>query len=147
MRARQLVRWAYQYILVNDYLPTVCDAGVVLDTLANGPRALGSSAGRGNTFMPLKFSLKFSVAGFRFGHSMIRPFYVLNGSSSEVLIRDLLGTNGTPENFAADGQLASNRIVEWRRFAGAGSDVQRARRLDTKIARGLFMLPFPDRGG
>ena len=31
IRARQLVRWAYQYIVINDYLPNVCDPVVVND--------------------------------------------------------------------------------------------------------------------
>ncbi len=141
IRARQLVRWAYQFIVVNDYLPRICDRGIVADTLANGPRALGSSSGRGDSFMPLEFS----VAAFRFGHSMIRPFYNLNDASNEVLIQDLLGPNGNPANFAPDGQLISERVVDFRRFAGQGANVQHARRIDTKIAQGLFALPFEDR--
>ena len=141
VRARQLVRWAYQYVVVNDYLTRVCDRGVVLDTLANGPRFMGSSAGRGNAFMPLEFS----VAGFRFGHSMIRPFYILNDISGEVPVQDLLGPSGHPANFLSDGHLAPNRVVNFRRMIGPADDVLKARKLDTKLARGLFMLPFDDR--
>jgi hypothetical protein len=140
IRARQLVRWAYQFVVVNDYLTQVCDNGIVADTLANGPRYFGPTAGHGEAFMPLEFS----VAGFRFGHSMIRPFYRLNVTSGDVEVMQLLGTNSNSSNFdASDNQLVSARIVDWSNFVG--SSAQRARKIDSKIAMGLFQLPFiPD---
>lgn len=141
VRARQLVRWAYQYLVVEEYLKAVCDPGIVLDTLANGPRFIGYSAGRGAAFMPLEFS----VAGFRFGHSMIRPSYELNKFSGVVDVMKLLGTSGNPDNFDSQGQLVAERMVDFERFVGRGPKVQFARRIDTQIARGLFALPFEDR--
>ena len=141
VRARQLVRWAYQYTVVYDYLMQVCDKGVVLDTIANGPRYFGTAAGRGSSFMPLEFS----VAAFRFGHSMIRPSYKLNAASPLINVLDILGTNGNQANFdLTDNQLAASKIVEWKNFVG--STAQKARKIDTKLAKGLFDLPFvPDR--
>ena len=140
IRARQLVRWAYQYIVVHDYMMTVCDPAVVNDTLANGPRFYGDMAGRSGAFMPLEFS----VAGFRFGHSMIRPFYTLNATSGQVNLLDILGTNGNVANFdATDHQLKAERVIAWQNFVGASA--QRARKIDTKIAHDLSTLPFrPD---
>ncbi len=75
IRARQLVRWAYQYIVLNDYLPNVCDPVVVNDIAANGVRYY--SPDNDLLFMPLEFS----VAAFRFGHSMIRPRYQINATT------------------------------------------------------------------
>ena len=138
VRARQLVRWAYQCIVVNDYLMTVCDQGVVSDTLANGPRFYGDMAGRSGAFMPLEFS----VAGFRFAHSMIRPFYRINDISGEVKLLDILGTNAKETNFDAggDNQLVAERVVDWKHYVGPTA--QRTRKIDTKIAHDLFTLPF-----
>ncbi|WP_420597053.1 peroxidase family protein [Deinococcus sp.] len=136
-RARQLVRWAYQYIVIHDYLMTVCDQSVVADTLANGPRFYGDMAGRAGAFMPLEFS----VAGFRFAHSMIRPFYTLNDASGEVGLLGILGTNGNAANFdPGDDQLAAGRVIQWKHYVGPSA--QKARKIDTKIAHDLFTLPF-----
>lgn len=144
IRARQLVRWAYQTVVVRDYLKTVCDRLVVEETLANGPRFMGPTAGHGTAFMPLEFS----VAAFRFGHSMIRPFYRLNGSTASATILELLGTNAVAGNFAADNQLTAARVLAWENFVnlpGSAVQPQRARKIDTKIAHDLFTLPFrPD---
>ena len=141
VRARQLVRWAYQYIVINDYLRQVCDSNIVLDTFANGPRFYGDMAGRSGAFMPLEFS----VAGFRFAHSMIRPFYTLNATSGPVEVMKLLGVNGNATNFdPVDHQLVAGRVIEWKNFVGATA--QHARLIDTRIAKGLFNLPFRPAG-
>jgi len=141
IRARQLVRWAYQYVVINEYLNAVCDENVVADVLANGPRYHGNTAGKSVMFMPLEFS----VAAFRFAHSMVRPFYRLNSSSGDKLIMELLGTAGQVALFDADGHLSSNAVIDWNNFAPRGSSIQMARNIDPLIARGLFQLPFEGR--
>jgi hypothetical protein len=67
-RARQIVRWTYQWLCVHDYLATVLSPGTVDQVLANEDGLLK------RPFMPLEFS----VAAFRFGHSMVRGAYDWN---------------------------------------------------------------------
>ena len=135
-RARQLVRWAYQYVVVNDYLKQVCDPGIVDDILYNGPRFFTPASSGGELFMPLEFS----VAGFRFGHSMIRPFYELNSGSGQIPVLDLLEAGSA--NNQLGGELRPDRVIDWDSFVGGSA--QRARIIDPKLARGLFELPFGD---
>jgi hypothetical protein len=77
------VRWHYQWIVVNDFLKTICGEAVVDDILPD--------FGKGKPIWKLKpnFSIfkwrndpyipiEFSAAAYRFGHSMVRPIYRLN---------------------------------------------------------------------
>lgn len=136
IRARQLVRWAYQYIVLNDYLPHVCDPVVVKDIAANGLRYYAPD--NDLLFMPLEFS----VAAFRFGHSMIRPQYVVNAATtlplSKVLAVGGLLSAGPPK------QIGSQYIIAWHNFAKFGGHPapQMARKIDPFISADLGNLPL-----
>ncbi len=89
-RAQKLVRWHYQWVVVHDYLPRLVGPDVVDDILPGEdyltsptttvtqqrPR-LRFYSYRKNPFMPLEFS----VAAYRFGHSIVRPSYFINGTA------------------------------------------------------------------
>lgn len=132
IKARRLLTWAYQYIVVNDYLPHVCTPTVVKDTVENGPYFFLTHKG---IFMPLEFS----IAGFRFGHSMIRPFYQINNDLGDVTIDGLLGATFR-ENYFTPGywQLAPENTIDWTKFVGSGA--QKTRKIDWRLAQGLFNL-------
>jgi hypothetical protein len=72
-RARDLTRWSYQWLCVHDFLDTVLTPGSVDQVLASEDDLLGL-AGRAKPYMPLEFS----VAAYRFGHSMVRGAYDWN---------------------------------------------------------------------
>src|SRR5437773_1500206 len=68
-RARQLTRWHYQWLVVHDWLKTVTLSGIADKILFGGPKHYAPR--HHELFMPLEFS----VAGFRFGHTLVRNAY------------------------------------------------------------------------
>lgn len=128
-RARQITKWVYQFVVVEDYLRRVCMTEIVDDVLLGGARFY--QPGR-KLFMPLEFS----VAAFRFGHSMIRPEYELN-SATTLEINKLLGSSGHLDG----GQLKADRVIDFSKFVSIGGSIpQMARLIDPLIASGLFDL-------
>lgn len=75
-RARRKVRWHYQWIVLKQFLPTIVMDEVLQGALENGPEfyKFDQEPFTGRPYMPLEFS----VAVYRFGHSMIRDSYNYN---------------------------------------------------------------------
>ncbi len=72
-----IVRWHYQWVVLHDYLKRICEPGIVDQILNAGgkPQISNYMSGfKGYPYIPVEFS----VAAFRFGHSMVRPSYSLN---------------------------------------------------------------------
>ncbi|WP_214406402.1 peroxidase family protein [Pseudonocardia lacus] len=72
-RARELTTWHYQQVTVEDFLKRVADPAVV-EGLLDGSVSPVFQPDEEDPFMPLEFS----IAAYRFGHSMVRGAYDWN---------------------------------------------------------------------
>jgi hypothetical protein len=102
-RAQRLVRWHYQWIIRHDFLPRV----VHTDVWNYQERRVPSRPEHGESYaVPIEFSL----AAFRFGHSMVRNAYRLNCRTKRVVIGELmaLGQKASP--------IPDDYLMEWGTF-------------------------------
>lgn len=133
--ARQQTTWHYQWAVVNDLLVAMCGRPVIEKILGCGRRFYCSKV----PFIPVEFS----VAAYRFGHSMIpMKVQVQNGANALELFGAVLG-----QGFAA---LTDARgVIDWNELfeTPAAANVTRCQKLDTKLAGDLLQLPFVPPGG
>lgn len=168
-RARDEVRWAYQQLILDDFLPRIVDAATLDHFLQTKTYQLYTPELRTN--LPREFV----AAAYRFGHSAVRTGYRLNGepgpSNGKILpiftnppkpnVNDsLVGFDPLPRAHVIDdwGRFFSNGVpAAGERLmsnAGEGADVnedgtggngqvrlQYAYKLDTGITDPLANLP------
>jgi hypothetical protein len=151
--AQRIVRWHYQWVVIHDFLRRVVGVdmlGSVLDETGYSPRVERRFYKWTNDpFMPVEFS----VAAYRFGHSMIRGGYKLN---TFVPFRPTFTPDPVSQNplghFGGFRILPRFWTIEWARFfevdpTPIGIDGPQASRLiDSKLANVLAALP-PEIGG
>lgn len=130
--ARQLLRRHYQWMVVHDYLFKVADPDIV-NSVLNGTLNLFDPPDDA-TFIPLEFS----VAGFRFAHSMIRDVYNYNQFFERARLFELF----LPGFLVRYHHIPVDWLIDWRRFIDGRN---MARRIDAKLARGL--TPIAGDGG
>jgi hypothetical protein len=124
--AREL-RWHYQRIVLDEFLPSLVGRPLVDEVLREGPRWFRPE---GDVFIPLEFA----DAAYRYGHCQIRHQYRLNRETVPVPLHpDLLGFRPVPPE----------RTVDWTLFfdGPGGEVVQRAKKIDGRLVRPLIQLP------
>ena len=161
--ARRLVRFHYQWLVVNDYLPTVTLPGVVQKVLFGGNKFYKPLPG-GVLFAPLEYS----VAAFRFGHTMVRGAYDYNRNFGTPVpptakpvapvatfaLLFLFTGNGhsidgtdpsksTPTPLGGQPTLPFNWIIEWDRFSNKAdpNEAHFARKIDTRLVPAIHNMP------
>lgn len=151
--ARKTLRWLYQWIVWNDFIVRIVHdetykCALKLVNACGGLKKweLGLSEvyrWKHNPFIPVEFS----VAAYRFGHSMVRNSYQTNdphrGFNKFVPIFDnTLGSTG--DNLRGFRPMLPENVIQWDWFlemaSSGGPFPQRARKIDTKLANALSFL-------
>jgi LysM domain len=127
------VRRHYQHIVLHDFLKRVADPAVVDRVIARN-RFYDALA------EPFFLPLEFTVAGFRFGHTMVRDTYDFNLNFNPASLGLLFTFTALSGELGDFDTLPDNWIIQWERFVAAGGGRNKARRFDTKLADGLFNL-------
>lgn len=122
------VRWHYQWAVVHDFLPTIIQRDVLAqvflqrtddpDTTNDHPTFgipyLADRVAQGATPLLPLMPVEFSVAAYRFGHSMIRPIYRLN---STIERRQIFAGDADPAgSLGGMRPIPSDWALDWQYF-------------------------------
>jgi hypothetical protein len=151
---QQRVRFHYQYVVLNDFLPRIVSNNVLteLKTGAHYDRSkIKYFHWKTWPFMPVEFS----VACYRLGHSMIRPGYRLNDAADMLL--PIFPDGNLKKGLTGFQDMADGRAIDWGRFIDLdvraygkeGEDdspvnqkrLQFAYRIDPSLVNPLHALP------
>jgi Animal haem peroxidase len=119
--AQRTLRFHYQWMLIHDFLVKLVNPKTlhsVFPHLASGksiaddPPQLQFYHAEHEAFMPLEFS----VAAYRFGHSMVRPGYRLNDGNTLLPIFGQTGPPSRPRSLRGFMAPADDWALDWGRF-------------------------------
>jgi hypothetical protein len=143
--ARRQTLFNWQSVVLNDYLPKVCDNTVLasvraaLDAkdyskLKHHP-LIDPATGRLIVSMPHEFAI-----AFRFGHSQLRDAYTLNPANPPIRLFD--NRNPDANDLRGARVLPAAHGIDWPFFLSAGTDATKiSNRIDSQIADVVFDLP------
>lgn len=112
---QQQVRFHYQFVVLNDFLPRIIDEGLLNQLRTNGrfdEHKIHFYQPKKAPFLPLEFS----VAAYRLGHSMIRPGYRLNDNDNTLLPIFPVRSQGLNEGLTGFRPLNPHWAIDWARF-------------------------------
>jgi hypothetical protein len=157
--AQRLTRWHYQWVVVHDFLRRIVGQEVIADILRPEPYVTAGGEveipkwrpvfykPRERAYMPVEFS----VAAYRFGHSMIRGRYHINeflkgigAGPFPIFNRDVDPEDNELDNLEGFRRLPPDWGFEWHLFfdmPGAEGQAQPSLAIDANLAGPLAELP------
>jgi Animal haem peroxidase len=129
----------YQWVVVHDFLPRVLHseyADAVLKGTAN------KFFKPGNPDDP-NLPIEWAVAGYRFGHSMVRPAYQMAPGGPGPFVPVFNGTKG---DLTGGRPIPADRRIHWPNFVQVENfpaPINISRKIDALLSRPLFQLPVP----
>jgi hypothetical protein len=151
--AHRQVRWHYQWIIVNEFLPITIGQDRVNEIMRQGSRFYNvTDRSRNSEFRsrqqdPL-IPVEFAVAAYRFGHSQVRPSYRMNFGAAPgneffaFIFDDSADPNDPDPNDMRGGKRAARRFVDWQTFFDfSDGNVRNNKKIDTKLSTPLMLLP------
>lgn len=142
-----LVRWHYQWVVLTEFLPLIVGPTVLGQVLKRDEKKdeldaiLKLYSVRRKPWMPVEFS----GAAYRFGHTLVRDAYQLNGSLAPLPVFSATGDVDPLGDLRGFRRLPAGWDIEWHRFfeglPNSGVETQRTRLFDTKLAPSLHTLP------
>ena len=159
-QAQRILRWFYQYVVWNDWVKKLIkdDLWNTLLELKDGIYVCGNRfyKWKHQPFIPIEFS----VAAYRFGHSMVRPGYQVNLNNDVGLgfgvEKPIFNPDGTGANDLRGFRFFQHRhTVQWDWFfefqSSGGPFPQPTRKIDPKLSSAIFKVgegpKNPDEGG
>lgn len=128
--AKRMVTHHYQWAVVHDFLKRICGNTAVNNALSSVVAPIGSA---------FRMPVEFSVAAYRFGHSIIRQNYWLNFNFPNEGMNNVF-------NFIRNPHLPvrSNWVIDFNAFFPTGHPVpvnNMARKIDSILATEMENLP------
>jgi hypothetical protein len=140
--AQRVVRWHYQWLIIQEFLVKTVGAPLVTDVMTHGRKHF---KWRNDRYIPVEFS----VAAYRFGHSQVRPSYRANfGTSASdpaqqffALVFDPAAADPDDPADLRGGRRAPRRFIDWQTFFDFGDGrVRQNKKIDTTLSTPLFDL-------
>ena len=152
--ARRLARWHYQWMVTHDFLPAIVGRATmdaVFREVGTGVPIINLKYYKptnplGRPFIPVEFS----VAAYRFGHSITRPRYTVQdyvtnaGATVAVSSVPLFEAGATDNNLNGHRPLPPRMKIQWSKFfnaAGSPPTARPVRQFDATMGGPLFTLP------